>query len=96
MPTFISAVFDGELYLWNGKRWYDKKTHLEPPTCISSKLHAQSAVRIAASADIESDLEKRLHEVRNAQRRRQIQRTLQVVRQVRNKSYKPAEIATAL
>ncbi len=96
MPTFITAEFKGEQYLWDGKRWYDKKTHLEPPTCISSKLHALSAARIAADHEIVMNLEKHLDNAKNAQKRKQIQKTLQVVQQVRRRNYEQRGIAAAL
>ncbi len=96
MPTFITAVYEGKQYLWDGKRWYEENTHIEPPTCISSKLHALSAVRIAADRDIVMNLEKQLDNTKNAQKRRQLQRTLQVVQLVRNKSKVQRGIAAAL
>ncbi len=96
MPTFITAVYEGKQYLWDGKRWYEEKTHLEPPTCISSKLHGLSIARIAAEQDIVTDLEKRLHEAKNTQRRKQIQKALQVVQQVRGISQEQRGIAAAL
>jgi tetratricopeptide (TPR) repeat protein len=96
MPASITVTFDGKQYQWNGKKWFDESTYLEPPTTIASKLHALSAVQIAAQDDIVTDLKKLLKRVKNPQKHRQIQRTLKVLRQYRDKSHKHVETVAIL
>lgn len=95
MPAFITVAFEGKQYLWNGKKWFDK-SYLEPPTTITSKLNALSAVQIAAQDDIVTDLKKLLKRVRNPKKRRQIQRTLKVLRQYRDKSHQHVKTVAIL
>jgi len=96
MPAPITVTFDGKQYQWNGEKWFDKSTYLEPPTTIASKLHALSAVQIAAQDDIVTDLKKLLKRVKNPQKHRQIQRTLKVLRRYRDKSHKRVETVAIL
>jgi len=96
MPAFITVTFDGKQYQWNGRKWFDRSTYLEPPTTIASKLYALSAVQIAAQDDIATDLKKLLRRVKDPQKHRQIQRTLRVLRRYRDKTHQHVEAVAIL
>ncbi len=80
MSTPITVTFDGNEYAWNGKKWFDRKTFLEPPTAIASKLHTLSASRISALDDTITDVDELLRRAGQAQEHGQIQRALKLAR----------------
>jgi len=86
MPDSITVTFDGNQYIWNGKKWFDKNTFLEPPKAIVSKLDALSANQIAADDDAVTDLDELMKRAKQAQEHGQIQRALKLIRQVHEKS----------
>jgi len=94
MSRPITITFDGNQYIWNGKRWFDRKTYLEPPTAVSSKLNTivagQSTARDKAIAD---NMDELLRKAKRAQGQGQIPKALQLARQVYNQ--RPQHIGTA-
>ena len=94
MPKSITITYDGNQYIWNGKRWFDKKTFLEPPTMISSKLNTmvagQRTARDSAPAD---NMDALLKKAKRAQYQGQIPKALQLARQVHNQ--RPQHMGTA-
>jgi hypothetical protein len=96
MPKPITITYDDSQYVWDGKRWFDTRSYLEPPTVISSKLHALFAVRLAAEDDIVSNLKERLTRAEKAQQQRLIQKALALVRQVQDKTHRHIETVAML
>ena len=94
MPRSTTITFDGNQYIWNGKRWFDRKTYLEPPTAVSSKLNImvanQRTVRDKAIAD---NMDELLRKAKKAQYKGQIPQALQLARQVHNQ--RPQHMGTA-
>jgi hypothetical protein len=92
MPRSITITFNGSKYIWNGKRWFDRKTCLEPPTVISSKLNtmvaSQRRAKDKASAE---NMDNLLRKAKKAQYQGQIPKAL--ARQVHNR--RPQHIGTA-
>ena len=95
MPRSITISFEGNQFIWNGKRWFDRKTYLEPPTAVSSKLNTLRAsgkvtVRDKAIAD---NMDGLLRKAKRAQYQGQIPKALQLARQVYKQ--RPQHIGTA-
>jgi predicted Zn-dependent protease len=80
MAKPITVVFEGDEYVWNGKKWFGRKTFLEPPKAIVSKLHALSARKISAQDETITDPDELLRRARQAQEHGQIQRALKLAR----------------
>ncbi len=94
MPRFITITFDGNQYIWNGKRWFDRKTYLEPPTAISSKLNTIVAgQRTSRDKAIAGNMDELLRKAKKAQYQGQIPKALQLARHVHNQ--RPQHIGTA-
>ena len=94
MPRSITITYDGNQYIWNGKRWFDKKTFLEPPTMISSKLNTIVAnQRITKDKAVAANMDELLRKAKKAQYQGQIPKALQLARQVHNR--RPQHIGTA-
>jgi len=94
MSRSTTITFEGNQYIWNGKRWFDRKTYLEPPTAVSSKLNtivaSQHTARDKAIAD---NMDELLRKAKRAQYQGQIPKALQLARQVH--SQRPQHIGTA-
>jgi len=94
MPRSITITFDGSKYVWNGKRWFDRNTYLEPPTAVSSKLNTIVAnQRIAKDKAIAENMDELLRKAMKAQYQGQIPKALQLARQVHNQ--RPQHLGTA-
>lgn len=96
MPGTITISFEGSQFIWNGKRWFDRKTYLEPPTAVSSKLNTLLAsgkvtVRDKAIAD---NMDELLRKAKRAQYQGQIPKALQLARHVHDQ--RPQHIGTAV
>ena len=94
MSRSITITFDGNQYIWNGKRWFDRKTYLEPPTAVSSKLNTVVASqRTARDKAVADNMDELLKKAKRAQYQGQIPKALQLARQVYNQ--RPQHIGTA-
>lgn len=79
MPRPRTVTYEGERYIWNGKRWYCKKTHLEPPTAISSKLNALAARQVTEQKAV--DVDALLRKARKARNQGDIPKAIRLARQ---------------
>ena len=92
LPETIVIIHEGNSYLWNGKKWCDKNTYLEPPRAIMTRLDALAADQITAQDNAVTDLDELLKKAKQAQEHDQIQRSLNLIRRVHNK--RPTHIGT--
>lgn len=95
MPRSIIITFEGNQFIWNGKRWIDRITYLEPPTAVSSKLTAlrMSGKVSARDKAIADKMDELLRKAKRAQHQGQIPKALQLARHVYNQ--RPQHIGTA-
>lgn len=94
MSRSMIISFNDSQYIWNGKRWFDRKTYLEPPTAISSKLTTMFADQPAArNKAIAANMDELLRKAKRAQYQGEIPKALQLARQVHNK--RPQHMGTA-
>ena len=95
MPRSITITFEGNQFIWNGKRWFDRKTYLEPPTAVSSKLTAlrTSGKVTARDKAIADNMDELLRKAKRAQYQGQIPKALQLARHAYNQ--RPQHIGTA-
>ena len=95
MPRSITIHFDGSQFIWNGKRWIDRNTYLEPPTAVSSKLNTLRASGKVSARDksIADNMDELLRKAKRAQYQGQIPKALQLARHVHNR--RPHHIETA-
>lgn len=75
-----TVVLDGNQYCWNGKRWFNKITYLEPPTAISSKLTSMITKQITAQDEKIADVDALLRKAKKAHYRGEIPKALMLAR----------------
>lgn len=81
MPRSKYVTFDGDQYGWNGQRWFNRKTHLEPPTAVSSKLSSLVAKQRRTRDKEIVDVDALLRKARKALNQGDIQRAIKLARQ---------------
>lgn len=96
MPKSITVTFDGNQYTWNGKRWFNKNTYLEPPTVISSKLNTMIAKQIKTQGEKITDVDELLRKTKKAQYQGDIPRALKLARQAYNQEPQHRETVATL
>ena len=91
MPSPITVTLDGYEYLWDGKKWFNRNTFLEPPKAIVSKLHALAANQMSVQDETITDIDELLRRAKQAQEHGQIQRALTLARLIHSQRPKHRE-----
>lgn len=94
MQKYKEKVFDNRHYIWNGRLWYDRKTHLIPTTAISARLNAMIACKHAAVREKKGqDVDVLMRRTRRALHQAPVSRALKLAYQVYRQ--RPQHIETA-
>jgi hypothetical protein len=96
MSNPITVTFEGNEYLWDGKKWFDRSTFLVPPTAIVSKLHVLSTNQLSAQDETISDIDELLRRAKHAQKHGQIKRALKLARLIHAQRPKHVEAVAVL
>lgn len=96
MSKTIAVTFEGNEYLWDGKKWFDRNTFLEPPKAIVPKLDVLSANQLSAQDETITDIDELLRRANEAQKRGQIKRALKLARLIHAQRPKHVEAVAML
>ncbi len=96
MSETITVPFEDNEYVWDGKKWFDRNTFLEPPEAIVSKLHALSANQLSAQDETITDIDELLQRANHAHKHGQIKRALKLARLIHAQRPKHVETVAML
>jgi len=96
MSKPITVTFEGNEYVWDGKKWFGRVTFLEPPKAIVSKLHALSANQLSVEDETITDIDELLRRANHAQKHGQIRRALKLARLINDLRPKHVEAVAML